>query len=545
MATSTTYEPGREPSKRSALSRLLADRSVNSKILTAVGLSAVVAVVVGVQGLLSLNSSAANANGMADNARALNSLNMVVDRTESGYKSILKSLITSDATETQTNLDNAGKAFATAKGYFADYSAGSDTSPEDKKLFASTLDQLVVKLNGTMKDAALGNNAEAGYALYNSDLRPVIAVLDDTMAKLRDKEVSDVTSGTEAIAREQSKSFWTEISVLVVGLALALGLALYIARLITGSLREVSGALEAVADGDLTQRVAVRSNDEVGVMAASLNRASDAMQDTVRAIGRSANSLEDSAQGLAAVATQVAAAAEETSAQAGVVASASDQVSRNVQTVATGSEEMGASIREIAQNANEAARVASQAVTVAETTNSTVSKLGQSSVEIGNVVKVITSIAEQTNLLALNATIEAARAGDAGKGFAVVANEVKDLAQETAKATEDISRRVELIQADTSNAVSAIGEIGEIISQINSFQLTIASAVEEQTATTAEMNRSVSDAAGGVGEIASNIQGVATAAESTTASVTETSRASEGLARLSAELQEQVSRFKV
>jgi methyl-accepting chemotaxis protein len=261
-------------------------------------------------------------------------------------------------------------------------------------------------------------------------------------------------------------------------------------------------------------------------------------------ISAHADTLASSAEELTAVSTQMGANAEETSAQANVVSAASEQVSRNVQTVATGTEEMGASIREIAKNAADAAKVASQAVRVADTTNNTVSKLGESSAEIGKVIKVITSIAQQTNLLALNATIEAARAGEAGKGFAVVANEVKELAKETAKATEDISQKIEAIQGDTRGATQAIGEISAIINQINDISGTIASAVEEQTATANEISRNVTEAARGTAEIAQNITGVAQAARSTSDGASDSQNASSGLARLASELQQLVSGFK-
>jgi methyl-accepting chemotaxis protein len=184
-------------------------------------------------------------------------------------------------------------------------------------------------------------------------------------------------------------------------------------------------------------------------------------------------------------------------------------------------------------------------VDVAQSANTTVAKLGVSSAEVGNIVKVITSIAEQTNLLALNATIEAARAGEAGKGFAVVASEVKDLAQETAKATEEISGRIQAIQTDTSAAVEAIGQIAEVIERINAYSDTIASAVEEQTATTSEIGRSVAEAATGSTSIAENITGVASAAQNTNAGVGESRRTSDELARLASELQSLVAQFRV
>jgi methyl-accepting chemotaxis protein len=239
----------------------------------------------------------------------------------------------------------------------------------------------------------------------------------------------------------------------------------------------------------------------------------------------------------------MASTAEETAVQANVVSAASEQVSRNVASVATASEQMQASIREISKNANDSARVAKNAVGMALTTNDTMKKLGQSSQEIGNVIKVITSIAQQTNLLALNATIEAARAGEAGKGFAVVANEVKELAKQTAKATEEISQKIEAIQGDTKGAVTAIEEIGSIINQINDISNSIASAVEEQTVTTNEIGRSVTEAAQGVNEIARNIGGVATSAKNTTQGANDTKTASIELSQMAARLQAAVSKF--
>ncbi len=254
--------------------------------------------------------------------------------------------------------------------------------------------------------------------------------------------------------------------------------------------------------------------------------------------------LESSSQGLTTVSQQMAGNAEETSTQAGVVSAASEQVSKNIQTAAAGAEEMTASIGEIAKNSNEAATVAKEAVSVAGSANETIKTLGEASVEIGKVIKVITSIAQQTNLLALNATIEAARAGEAGKGFAVVANEVKELAKQTAQATEDISQRIEAIQTGSEGAVQAIAKVSGIIGTINEISGTIAAAVEEQTVTTNEITRNVSEASRGSGEIAENISGVATAADNTSKGASETLGAAKELAEMPAKLQQLVEQVK-
>jgi methyl-accepting chemotaxis protein len=303
--------------------------------------------------------------------------------------------------------------------------------------------------------------------------------------------------------------------------------------------------VQEVAQGDLTQVVQVKGEDAVGQLGEGVDKLIGDLNQNMTAIAHNAQALAASSEELTSSSQRMAANSEETSAQAATVSEAADQVSRSVQTVATGADEMTASIKEIAKNAQEATRVATSAVRVAEVTSETIAKLGDSSLEIGKVVKVITSIAEQTNLLALNATIEAARAGEAGKGFAVVANEVKELAKATAKATEDISRKIDVIQGDTNQAVKAIKEIRAIIGQINDISTTIASAVEEQTATTNEIGRNVQEAARGTINIAQNITGVAESARSTASGASETQLAAAALSQMAADLQRMVSQFRL
>ncbi len=308
---------------------------------------------------------------------------------------------------------------------------------------------------------------------------------------------------------------------------------------------EIVRVMQAASSGDLTQEIRTSGNDHLALVGEQMRVFFSALRANLQRIGQAASTLSASSEELTAISQQMAGNAEETATQATVVSAASEQVSRNVSVVATGSSEMQASIREISKSANEAARVANNAVTVADNTNQTITKLGDSSTEIGKVIKLITTIAQQTNLLALNATIEAARAGEAGKGFAVVANEVKELAKQTAKATEEIGRQIEDIQANAKGAVLAIREVSSVINKINDISYNIASAVEEQTATTSEIGRNVGEAAKGTGDIAKNITGVATAARETTQGANETQKAASALSSLASDLQSLVSKFQV
>jgi len=450
-----------------------------------------------------------------------------------------------------TNLENYLEPYNSAGSAVAAAVAEVRQLTSDNPTQQTRLDDLepliAAKFDELQKTIDLRRNAgfDAALAVVLTDkgkvvmdnIREVISEMqgdENDLLVIRDQDAKDTSS----------RSIFTIFLITGLSMLLLSTIGFFTVRGIVAPVQELAEKSHRVAQGDLRATVEVRSSDEIGVLAGAFNTMVGNLKQAMVDVQDNAESLGEAAYTMASVSDQMGTNAEETSSQADVVASAAEQVNNNVQNVATGAEELTASIREVAGNAAEAANVATEAVEAAKTTNVTVGKLGESSTEIGNVIKVITSIAQQTNLLALNATIEAARAGEAGKGFAVVANEVKELAKQTASATEDISQKIEAIQGDTKNAVSAIDQIGTIINRINDIQSTIASAVEEQSATTNEIARNINEAARGSAEIAQNIAGVATAAQGTATGAAETQESVGGLTQMATELQELVSQFQ-
>ncbi|GAA3909175.1 methyl-accepting chemotaxis protein [Actinoplanes auranticolor] len=536
--------------KRSPIMGLLADRSLAVKNVVAVAAMAIVAVVVGGLGIYRISEMSDDLTQMkTEHVDSLQQVAELRGGIAEMFRGMLLHQIGADAAGKKLGRDAVTAADAKIDSALTSYTETAADSPAREKSLATFTEAL--KHYQALRNTVLFQEPiSGGYTLPAPDqiLNEFNTVEGDMNTSVADLQKLEDTEA-DTLAREADEEFRSArtimIAALIVGILLAAAIAMLVVRLIRQQLATVATALGAVADNNLTIPAEVRSRDELGRMAMAVNRARDGLRATVGSLTTGAHNLGASTQQLTGVTARIGESAREAAAQAGLVAAAAGDVSGSVQSVAAGSDEMGASIREIAQNANDAAQVASSAVGVAQSTNDTVAKLGTSSAEIGDVVKVITAIAEQTNLLALNATIEAARAGDAGKGFAVVASEVKDLAQETARATEDISRRVETIQADTSSAVEAIGEISQIIQRINDYQVTIASAVEEQTATTAEMSRSISEAAGGSSTIATNINGVAHSAEQTSSTLVEADAAVSQLNGVAEELRMVAERFRV
>jgi methyl-accepting chemotaxis protein len=418
------------------------------------------------------------------------------------------------------------------------------SSAAQQEAFTTTLAQYRTVRQQLVAYATAGDLANFGTFRESTATPAANKVLDavNVMAKTE----SDAAA---TMAAKGSADYHSSVITLVLAGLLSVGVSIaatvFITRSIVGPLGKTLRVVEGLADGRLDQRVGYDSKDEMGQLASALDSSTAKLAEVVREVTRNAGDLSSSSQQLTAVAGSLSAGAAESASQSQVVSAATEEISANIGTVAAAGEEMTSAIREIATSTASASQTAATAVAAAQDAEATITRLGASSREIGDVVKLITSIAEQTNLLALNATIEAARAGEMGKGFAVVAGEVKELAQQTARATEEIVAKVNATQADATAATGVIAQIADVIAQIDGLQATIAAAVEEQSATTSEMVRNVTEVSTGSQEIAANISGIAHAAGQTTDSAARTAETADEVSRAAQRLNELVAGFRV
>jgi methyl-accepting chemotaxis protein len=424
-----------------------------------------------------------------------------------------------------------------------DSSASTQGQREQAAIFRTGLDDFMSVDEQVWAAVQKGQYAKAAH-ISNVTESPAYLQAMDAAGKFDESVSAERAAALAKLSDTRHSATVRELALATFAVLLALLAATLLTRSIRRPVRQVVAVVDRLADGDLTHRVGIARGDEIGRMSTSIDLAIERIAQTVTGITSHAAQVAAASHTLTSMSQALQADADQASRQIGVVADSAADVSRNLDTVAAGSEEMGAAIGEISRNTTEAATVASNAVDTVGQAGETVQRLGDASAQIGDVVKTITTIAEQTNLLALNATIEAARAGEMGKGFAVVASEVKDLAQETARATDDIISRVIGIQTQTEAAVESIRQITDIIQQISQAQDTIAAAVEEQTATTGEMNRGVSNAAVGSGEITENIAGVRDIADRTRDSADQSRKAADELTQLSQALNDLTHSFR-
>ncbi len=457
--------------------------------------------------------------------------------------------------------------------------------------FKSKLEHLDAELQNPERRELL-KNVRDKYSVYHSSFKKLVniifernQIITETLDRLgpqiatagsdvnSDIQKTQDTLGPNLVATMQQANR-NVIIVSLVAITLGITLALLVIRSITRPLKETVKMLKtSQVENDLTARLTIKSNDELGNMAHHFNQFIEKIQNTIKQISNNASTLSESANDLSSTASQLTSVADETTNQVKSVSTSAKQMSNNMDTissstekmnsnmkaVAISSEEMNSSISEVAQNTEEASKVANEASILVTNSNKNISQLGNDADEIGKVIEVIQDIAEQTNLLALNATIEAARAGEAGKGFAVVATEVKELAKQTAVASEDISSRISAIQNSTGKSIESIGKIRDIIEKVSDTSKLIAAAVEEQSITTKQISQNVTGVASSsetvVKELANsstasqditgNLANVDEAAQQTATGASQVQKAGKDLYTLSGDLQNLVNQFKI
>ncbi len=411
------------------------------------------------------------------------------------------------------------------------------------------IDRVAPELAAYTKSAAL----IIGTAAVNKrEAQRLMPAFDEAFTKLegRMEEVSNIIEreSTEAAASTSGAASTAKSATLWLCLLTALAVSLFaraIGQRVSRSFEQMLGALIPLANGDLRKEMTIDGNDEAAQLARAYNDCVRQLRELISSLQRTAERVHGSTNELARIQHSMAESAGVAASRAETATSSSEQVTENASVVSANADQMVAAIREISSSAQEAARVAAQAHTAATSATSTIGRLRASMSEINGVLNLITSVAEQTNLLALNAAIEAARAGDLGRGFTVVATEVKQLAQQTATAAEDITRKVEAIQADAEAAGVGVDEIGAVIDRVNTISATIAAAVEEQTAGTNEISRTISEVSMGSKTINASLSDLAQATRSTTREGEATAACTAELGELAGEMHTLASRFRL
>ncbi|WP_030438021.1 methyl-accepting chemotaxis protein [Actinoplanes subtropicus] len=529
-----------------ALGQRMRSMSMRSNLLAAAATGLVVAVVVGIVGILRMNVIADRADAIY--RKSLVPLSAVQEIEQIIWHARWASLsgtTTDDAAKAKAYNDQAAELMDQATAGISGYGQLQVTAAEKTAMaqIQASWEQYLAYRQQAVALKKAGKTAEWN-AFRVEKLNPTIAQAVGYIGDLKKTSQASAAAASAAAQRAAGNARTTITGTLLLGILLAGVIALLSARLLTRRLSSLAEMMSAMASGDLRARPADPGADEIGRMSRSAGEAVDHMRSAMQTLADASSGLAQRSEDMQGASRSLAGSVEQASGRIGSIDQAAEAVTAGVQAVAGGAEQMGAAIREIAVSASEAAKVASSAVDTAAEAEKLMTKLDASSAEVDSVVKTITAIAEQTNLLALNATIEAARAGETGKGFAVVAGEVKDLAQETAKATEEISRRIEAIQRDAKEAVDSISGIGQIIGTINDFQNTIASAVEQQSATTQGMTDDLARAAGGTADISTQLADVVQVTASTREAADATENAATDLSRISTQLQHVIATFR-
>ncbi len=558
--------------------RMMKDTKIGKRLAITYGCSLAFLVIVAVMALVSM---AKMNTELGHIVKVNNAKEKAANEMSTSVISVIMSFETEILSRDRTVLDREKALVATGRDAYKkslEELKKLETTEEGKKLIANA--EAAIAAARVVDDKAI-ELAEAGKAadaaaLFGKQARPaILKIEEETKALIAYSEERTAARYQEA----QSTYSFAAILFIVVALA-AVGLTIFLGTLtqrsITAPIASSAAHMESMAKGDFSIPVSeddLNRKDEMGLFAQSMAATNSSLKKMLKEITEGANTVSSSSTELSAISKQMSAGAEQTSMKANGVASAveemsanmssvaaaTEQASTNISIVAASTEEMTATIGEIAKNSEKARSITAGAVDQANQATGKISELGRAARDIGKVTETISSISAQTNLLALNATIEAARAGAAGKGFAVVANEIKELAQQTASATEDIKNRIETIQSSTSVTVTDIEKVSKVIQEVSEIVATMAAAIEEQSVVTKDIANNVAQAAQGTQEVNQRVAETSSVAMTVAQDVAEVNQASgeisssssqvllssEELSRLAEQLKNLTSQFKV